>query len=41
MATYNQEFKVQSVEKALSRRADQTLKDIAEDIQVGYSTLQR
>ncbi len=41
MTTYNQEFKVQSVEKALSRRADQTLKDIAEDLQVGYSTLQR
>ena len=40
MATFSQEFKVQSVEKALSRRADQTLKDIAGNISVGYSTLQ-
>jgi len=40
MATFSQEFKVQSVEKALSRRADQTLKDIADNISVGYSTLQ-
>ena len=36
-----QEFKVQSVEKALSRRADQTLKNIADDLGVGHSTLQR
>ena len=40
MALFSQEFKVQSVEKALSRRADQTLKDIADNISVGYSTLQ-
>ena len=40
MATFSQEFKVQSVEKALSRRANQTLKDIADDLRVGYSTLQ-
>ena len=40
MATFSQEFKVQSVEKALSRRADQTLKNIADDLRVGYSTLQ-
>ena len=40
MATFSQKFKVQSVEKALSRRTDQTLQDIAKDISVGYSTLQ-
>ncbi len=41
MARSTQEFKVQSVEKALSRRADQTLKNIADDLGVGLSTLQR
>ncbi len=41
MASYTQEFKVQSVEKALSRRPDQTLKNIADDLRIGYSTLQR
>ena len=41
MARSTQEFKVQSVEKALSRRADQTLKNIADDLGVGQSTLQR
>ncbi len=41
MARFTQEFKVQSVEKALSRRADQTLKNIANDLGVGLSTLQR
>ncbi len=41
MARSTQEFKVQSVEKALSRRADQTLKNIADDLRVGQSTLQR
>ena len=40
MATFSQEFKVQSVEKALSRRADQTLKNMADDLRIGYSTLQ-
>ena len=40
MSIFSQEFKVQSVEKALSRRADQTLKDIADDLRVGHSTLQ-
>jgi hypothetical protein len=29
MALYSQEFKVQSVEKALSRRTDQTLNNVA------------
>jgi len=41
MSRFTQEFKVQSVEKALSRRADQTLKNIADDLGVGLSTLQR
>lgn len=41
MARSTQQFKVQSVEKALSRRADQTLKNIADDLGVGQSTLQR
>lgn len=39
MVRYNQEFKKQAVEKALSRQRDVTLKDIAEQLQVGYSTL--
>ncbi|WP_428353138.1 transposase [Methyloprofundus sp.] len=41
MAIYSQEFKIQSVEKALSKRDDQTLNDIADDLRIGYSTLQR
>jgi transposase-like protein len=41
MAVYSQEFKVQSVEKAISNRSKQTLKKIAEDLGVGYSTLQK
>jgi len=41
MAIYSQEFKVQSVEKALSKRNEQTLNDIADDLHIGYSTLQR
>ena len=40
MAIFTQEFKVQSVEKALSKRPEQTLKKIADDLGVGYSTLQ-
>ncbi len=40
MAKFTQEFKVQSVEKALSKRTDQTLNSIAEDLGVGHSTLQ-
>jgi len=41
MAIYSQEFKVQSVEKALSRSEEKTLNDIADDLHIGYSTLQR
>ena len=41
MALFSQAFKVQSVEKAFSRRPDQTLKKIADDLGVGYSTLQK
>ena len=41
MPRYNQEFKVQSVEKVLSRRSDQSVQTIAKDLGVGYSTLQR
>ena len=41
MAKFSQEFKVQSVEKALSRAPDQTLKHIADNLSVGYSTLQK
>ena len=41
MAIYSQKFKVQSVEKALSKGDEQTLKDIADDLRIGYSTLQR
>ena len=41
MAIYSQEFKVQSVEKALSKRDEQTLHDIADNLHIGYSTLQR
>lgn len=41
MALFTQAFKVQSVEKALSRRPEQTLNKIADDLSVGYSTLQR
>ena len=41
MAIFTQEFKVQSVEKAFSRRPDQTLKKMADDLGVGYSTLQK
>ena len=41
MASYTQEFKVQSVEKALSKRDKQTLNEIADDLRIGYSTLQR
>ncbi len=34
MASYTQEFKVQSVEKALSRRTDQTLNSVADDLHI-------
>ncbi len=41
MARFTQKFKVKSVEKALSRQPDQNLEDIAKDLGVGYSTLQK
>ena len=41
MARFTQKFKVKSVEKALSRRPDQKLEEIAKDLGVGYSTLQK
>ncbi len=41
MGRFSQEFKLQSVKKALSRRPDQTLRCIAEELGVGYSTLQK
>jgi len=41
MAKFSQEFKVQTVEKALSRDPSQTLKHIADDLSIGYSTLQK
>ena len=41
MARFTQKFKVKSAEKALSRRAEQTLKNRADDLGVGLSTLQR
>lgn len=41
MVKFNQEFKVQSVDKALTRRDDQTLNKIADDLGIGFSTLQR
>ncbi len=40
MGKFSQEFKVQSVEKALSRNQDQPIKEIADKLGVGYSTLQ-
>ena len=41
MVRYTQEFKLQSVEKALSRGSDQTLKNIVDDLGDGCSTLQK
>jgi len=41
MAVFSEAFKVQCVEKALSRRPGQTLKGLADELGVGYSTLQR
>ncbi len=40
MTGYNQAFKVQSVKKALSKNSGKTLKQIADELGVGYSTLQ-
>ncbi len=41
MPRYTQEFKVQCVEKSLSRRGDQPQKELATNLGVGLSTLQR
>ena len=41
MAKFSQAFKVQSVEKALSRDPSQALKHLADDLSIGYSTLQK
>ncbi len=41
MATYSQQFKVQSVDKVLNRSANQTIKDISLKLGVGFSTLQK
>ena len=41
MGRFTQKFKVQSVEKALSRNPTKTLNRIADDLGVGYSTLQK
>lgn len=38
-ARYTQSFKIQAVEKALSRTEEIRLKEIAENLGVGYSTL--
>jgi len=39
MIKLNQEFKVNAVEKALSRSHDKTVKNIADDLGIGNSTL--
>ena len=41
MTIFSLEFKLQSVEKALSKRPEQTIKNIADNVGVGYSTLQK
>jgi len=41
MTKFNQEFKVNAVEKALSRSHEKTLKNIANDLGIGHSTLQK
>ena len=38
---YSQSFKVQAVEKALNRREGTGIKQIADSLGVGYSTLER
>ena len=40
MATFSQQFKVQSVDKALNRSAGQTIKDVSIKLGIGFSTLQ-
>jgi len=41
MARFSQQFKVQSVDKTLNRRSDQTIKEISIKLGVGFSTLQK
>jgi len=41
MTRFNQKFKVNSVEKVLSRGPGQTVKQMAKNLGVGYSTLQK
>lgn len=41
MPRYNQQFKQQAVEKALSKSAETTLREIAIELSIGYSTLQK
>ena len=38
-ARFTQSFKIQAVEKALERANDVSLKDIADDLRIGQSTL--
>ena len=40
-ARFNQSFKIQAVEKAFSRSGDTTLKEVADSLGVGHSTLNR
>ena len=40
-ARFNQSFKIQAVEKALSRSDMTTLKEVADSLGVGHSTLNR
>jgi transposase-like protein len=41
MLRFNHEFKVQSVEKVFSKHPNRTIKNIADDLGVGHSTLQK
>ncbi|SMN02003.1 Mobile element protein [uncultured Candidatus Thioglobus sp.] len=38
-ARFTQSFKIQAVEKALSRTNDKSLKEVADDLGIGQSTL--
>lgn len=40
-AKFNHTFKIQAVEKALNRSADDRLEDVAGELGVGFSTLQK
>ena len=39
--SFSQSFKLQAIEKALSRQNDIQLKDVVESLGIGYSTLQK